>query len=283
VNEQDDKDAVLRTKPVLISEIYIDDIFNSRGQLAPIDVQDLVDDIPINGLLQPVIVAEMGEAEKTVTGKVYKLIAGFRRTYAHIVLKRDSIPAIIRQTMSPRAALLMNLAENVKRKELNIGQEAKAVLALSNTGMSQQEIAKQLAVSQAWVSVRIRFHNQPDEVKEAASKGVINQQQLQRIAQLPDRETKLKAIGKIKEAKERGEDVDKVLSSRKAPKPHEKRVRKPREIEAAINQIIDQIGPSLCTRALAWAAGNINDIEFEGFIRESNSEFLGFNFASEDD
>jgi len=62
-----------------MSDIYVDEDFNCRKRITPIDVVDLAKDIKKNGLLQPVIVSIQSDEQQAENGKSYRLIAGFRR------------------------------------------------------------------------------------------------------------------------------------------------------------------------------------------------------------
>lgn len=257
---------------VKVADIYIDDTFNCRGMLTPIDVEELANDIKINGLHQPIVVAKHDEQELAKTGKHYRLIAGFRRTYAHKILKREEIPAVIKEHMLELDARLLNLSENLKRRDLNMLQEALALKGLIDAGMPQEQIAAKVGMSRGWVQCRLYLLRLPDAIQRDAASGVLNQYQIQNLHRIKDTQKQYDAVKKIKDARMRGEKVDNIID-RRPPRPNEKKMRKKIEIESMINKILDTINGNIATVALAWCAGNISDLELYNALNKFNPKF----------
>jgi ParB family chromosome partitioning protein len=251
---------------IKISDILIDDNFNSRGEVIPNDVRDLMRDIEKEGLLQPVIVTPCEEENYS-----YRLIAGFRRTYAHKFLGRETIRAEVLNNLSTRDARIINLKENLIRKNLNILQEARAVRALMDeNGLNQTEAAREIGKTSGWVNMRIKCLDMDEDTKNAIVDGTLSTAHVSAIVRIKKLDERHKLIKAVKEHKERGENISKIKAfNRKKVKPHERKERKPHEIEALNSHLIDETGGCLATRALAWATGNVSDIElFEDFERE---------------
>jgi len=257
----------MQVETIDIGDILMDDDFNCRGTMAPIDVEDLAKDIQDNGLLQPVIVTplDVGCAYK------YKLIAGFRRTYACKILNYKTISAVIKSEISDVDASLLNLSENLKRRNLNILQEAKAIERLRNFGIPQEDIAIRVGKSRGWVQVRFALLDLPDVIQTEAAAGLLNQYQIKALAGKPQ-EKQFEIVKAIKTRRARGENSDDLLA-RKKPKPMEKRLRKAHEIKEMMTFILDQTGSHLGTKCLAWAAGGTNDFELFEAIKEAYPDF----------
>lgn len=255
---------------VPMSDIYMDINLNCRGNIAPIDVQDLARDIEKNGLMSPVIIQEYN---KEYAGKYYKwrLIAGFRRFTAHKILNRTEIRATISTITDEKDARLLNLRENLLRQELNILQEAKAVEHLHSYGMTMQEISHELEKSFGWVQVRMYLLQLPAEIQEQAAAGFITQHQVRDLKNLPTKEAQFEAVRKIKEAKEKGEKTP-VIREKKAESAMTKRQRKRKEIFIMMEHIQDHIGNNFGTRCLAWAAGQIPDSDIFREIKKLAEE-----------
>lgn len=246
-------------KLVDIKDILIDDNFNCRGALVPIDVKDLAEDILKNGQHQPVVLMEHTDSEIASTGKRYKLVAGFRRTYANILNKASQVPAVIKPHMNDQDARVLNLSENLKRQDLNILQEAKALEKLYLAGVARERVAERIGKSSTWVQVRFALLQlEPDIQKEAAA-GILNQYQIRKMSAMT-RDQRVQVVRQIKERLERNEKTDSIIV-RKSPKPHERKHRNKSEVEGMIKIIMEQMGGSVATRTLAWAAGNISDYE----------------------
>ena len=109
-------------------EIPMEDILVSdppaRKNNRKAGLDQLAESIEKHGLLQPVVLR--GE-EGTPP---YELIVGQRRFLAHKRLKRKTIRAVFAGSMDDEQALLLSLAENVHRVELNFADKAKAITAL---------------------------------------------------------------------------------------------------------------------------------------------------------
>ena len=97
-------------------DISLKDIWIDRGsrQRKEIVIDDLLESIPRNGVLVPIIVvAEVGPANQP-----YKLIAGERRYTASRHLDLPSIPARQLGDLSPIEQRVVELEENLRRKDL---------------------------------------------------------------------------------------------------------------------------------------------------------------------
>ena len=243
--------------------------FNSRGEkVRPLDVVDLAKDIEINGLLQPVVIAPYEEHDALRMGKKYRLILGYRRFAAyHLVLNKDTIPAVVKDhPIDEKRARLMNLSENLKRKNLNILQEAKAVEQLYKLGLSVDNVGKQLGMSYGWTQIRHMLMCLPVDIQQEAAIGVINQTQIRKLFTIQKDsgvDMMYNAVKTIKTAKARGEKVvnldDKFVSPQTQRKTRTHRTRL--QIFDMMNHIQETIGNGLFTRCMAWAAGEVNDDE----------------------
>ena len=248
-----------------MNEVWADADFNCRGKIQPIDVIDLAKDIEANGLIQPVTVAPLtvDELQRAPAGVKYRLIAGYRRHTAHIVLKRTSITAIIREDMQDEEkARCFNLSENLHRKELDILQEMEAMRPLKTLGMSETAAAKKLGVSRAWVQIRYMMLTLPHEIcEEVAAYKLTNKQvrNLYSIYGTAGLDSTISAVKKMKDAKLKGRTIN--LNPNLTSKAS-KRVR----TRGDILQMLDYLGtcgiaPGLHGRCLAWAAGEVSDLE----------------------
>lgn len=98
---------------VLIEKIHADDSWNSRSPISAQedDVSGLAESIRIRGLIHPITLAP--------TEQGYDVIAGFRRLRAIKKLGWTFVPAIVIEA-EPAQARLINLAENIARKDLRL-------------------------------------------------------------------------------------------------------------------------------------------------------------------
>lgn len=270
-----------------LNDIFVNEEFNCRGQIAPIDVVDLVDSIKRKGLLQPVVVQPI----TTVPGKKYLLLAGYRRATAYRVMSEDLIPAIIREPMSEVEARLLNLTENLQRQELTISQEAKALKKLYDLKLGRDTVAKALNKSGGWVQARMNLLDLPSEVQAAVEAGAIPQVHIRDLhtiykkSKLSEPEAKLLCISeanKIKEARDKGQIH---YATKKKTDYKSKRIRTRGEIYNMIEYLSETaIGMGPYTRAMAWCAGNITTEElYEDFAAYAIANGLEYTMPREED
>jgi ParB family transcriptional regulator, chromosome partitioning protein len=128
---------------------------------------ELVVSIREVGLLQPVVVRELGDER-------YELIMGERRLRASRELGLERIPAIVRET--PDDALLRDaLLENLHRQQLNPLEEAAAYdQLLQEFGTTHEELASRIGRSRSHVSNTIRLLNLPPAVQRRVAAGVLS-------------------------------------------------------------------------------------------------------------
>lgn len=128
---------------------------NVRTSFSPTDLHELVQSIKRYGVLEPVLVQEI--AHKT-RGYRYRLIAGFRRTTAARLAGLTTIPARIMDSLLTETDIKhIQLTENIQRENMRVRDIVATIQSLRDEGASQREIAEQLGISQAKVSVYLRL------------------------------------------------------------------------------------------------------------------------------
>lgn len=109
--------------------------------------ETLLNSIRDNGLLQPIIIRE----DRT-------LVAGERRLRAHIALEKINIRCSILERLTPLKAFLIELQENIARKQLSWQEETAAVARYHTmrvddyAGWTHQGTASDVGMSHQWVS-----------------------------------------------------------------------------------------------------------------------------------
>lgn len=114
-------------------------------------IKELAEDIQARGLLQPVLLNPRGDR--------FTLIAGERRVRACRLAELSDIPALITKA-SEADALLMQLAENVQREDLELQDEVSAIRLLHDSLKTVQAVAETVKKSSAWVSKRLALSHQ---------------------------------------------------------------------------------------------------------------------------
>jgi ParB-like chromosome segregation protein Spo0J len=186
--------------------------------------------------------------------------------------------AVVREEMDEIKCRIINLKENLDRKDLNILQEAKSISRLKELGVGEEYAASALNKSRGWVQVRYMLLDLPEEIQAEAAAGVIRQSDIRSIYSQPDRNLRLAAAKKIKESVIRGESKVEARLKSQPKRATDKRVRNKVEIILMQDRVRDAIGNGIATRALAWCVGEINDGEFFGTIKEV-AEDMGLEYT----
>jgi ParB family transcriptional regulator, chromosome partitioning protein len=120
-----------------------------RKDFAREALQELIDSIRQHGIIQPLIVRQVGAR--------FELIAGERRWRAAQEVGLTQVPVIIRSA-SDLEVLEISLIENLQRADLNPIEEAQGYARLANEfGMRQEDIALKVGRSRAAVANAMRL------------------------------------------------------------------------------------------------------------------------------
>ena len=126
-------------------------------------LEDLAGSIREKGVIQPIIVEKNGD--------IYVIIAGERRFRAAQRAGLTEIPAIIR-SFSQGDKLIVSLIENIQRENLNPIEEASAFeTILQQTGVNQDELARQVGKSRPAIANSLRLLKLPEPMQIALKKG----------------------------------------------------------------------------------------------------------------
>ncbi len=151
-----------------------------RRQFNEQELADLVASIKEHGILQPLVVTELGDGR-------YELIAGERRLRASKVAGLAKVPVVIRGA-SKQEKLELALIENIQRHDLNPVEEAMAYQSLMDLfGLSQEEVALRVGKSRSQVSNTIRLLGLDQDVLDALAEKRITRSHARTLLSEPDR------------------------------------------------------------------------------------------------
>lgn len=120
-------------------------------------LEELAGSIAARGLIQPIIVREMGPGR-------YQLVAGERRWRAAQKAQVHEIPALIRD-LTDREVMALALIENIQREDLTPVEEARAYQRLAQLeDMTQAEIARLVEKSRSHIANLLRLLTLPEPV-----------------------------------------------------------------------------------------------------------------------
>jgi ParB family chromosome partitioning protein len=132
------------------------------------------------GVLQPVLVREIGEGE-------YELIAGERRWRAAKRAGLPTIPVVVR-TADDLASLEQAVVENLHRQDLNPLEEAGAYQQLlEDFQMTHETLASRVGRSRATVTNMLRLFQLPPSIQKLVAEGALSAGHARALLGTPDR------------------------------------------------------------------------------------------------
>ena len=116
-------------------------------------LQELAASIRAQGLMQPILVRRVGEADR------YEIIAGERRFRASKLAGLDKVPVLVKD-VPDEAAAAMALIENIQREDLNPLEEAQGIMRLIREfQFTHEHAAEAVGRSRSAVSNLLRLLN----------------------------------------------------------------------------------------------------------------------------
>ena len=154
------------------------------------ELQALADSISVHGLIQPLTVRE------TRPG-YYQIIAGERRWRACRLAGLTEVNAVVLEA-DDQKTMELALIENLQRQDLNAVEEALGFRTLMDTyGMTQEEVATQVAKSRSAVANSLRLLSLPPEVLEMVRNGRLSAGHARTLVGITDRKLLLDAAQRI--------------------------------------------------------------------------------------
>ena len=142
--------------------------FQPRTVFDPEKMADLVASVQEHGILQPVLVRQIGMDR-------FQLVAGERRFRAAQKAGLATIPAVVRDC-TDREQLEMAVVENLQREDIGVMEAARAYRKLIDEfEMTQDTVAQRVGKSRSAVANILRLLKLPDEVQESLEKGEISE------------------------------------------------------------------------------------------------------------
>ena len=137
-----------------------------RQDFDPAALETLSASIKSTGLMQPIVVRQVGDG--------YELVVGERRWRAAQAAGLDAIPAVVRN-LDDRDSAQWALVENLQREDLNPIERAEAFQGLQDDfGLTHQEIADQVGLTRSAVTNQIRLNELDEGTRELVRVGELS-------------------------------------------------------------------------------------------------------------
>lgn len=190
-----------------IQLINVDDIIPNRFQprlaFKEEELKELSDSIKQHGVIQPLVLRQIGDK--------YEIIAGERRYKASCLAGLTQVPAVIMNVDDGKSAEIA-VVENIQRKDLTAIEEAQSYKKLLEKGMTQDELATKLGISQASIANKIRLLALSDEVQQALLLGRISERHARSLLQITDKEEQIRLLNKITEERLTVKQTDELIN-----------------------------------------------------------------------
>ena len=152
--------------------------YQPRRVMGEDELRELAESIRAQGLIQPVIVRELGLSD-------YELIAGERRWRACQLAGLTEIPAVIK-AVNDEAALAMGIIENIQRADLNPVEEAQGYNRLVDEfGLTHENLAQAVGKSRSAISNSLRLLSLPEQIQQHINQGLLEMGHARALITLP--------------------------------------------------------------------------------------------------
>ncbi|MDD9812511.1 MAG: ParB/RepB/Spo0J family partition protein [Gammaproteobacteria bacterium] len=152
--------------------------YQPRSRMAQPALEELAETIRAQGVIQPLLVREVGRAR-------YEIVAGERRWRAAQLAGLTAVPAFVRD-ISDRDAMAVALIENIQREDLNAIEEAAGFQRLlDDFGLTHQQIADLVGRSRAAVTNHLRLLTLHSAVKKQLGGGDLDMGHARALLALP--------------------------------------------------------------------------------------------------
>jgi ParB family chromosome partitioning protein len=224
-------------------------------------LEDLAGSIREHGLVQPLVVARVGDDR-------YRLIVGERRWRAARIAGVERVPVVVKD-IGDRETLEMALVENVQRADLNPLEEAAAYQRLiQDFGLTQQQVAQRVGRSRAAIANTLRLMALPETLKRAVIEGRITEGHARAVLGLTDKHAQLALLERVERDEltvRQTEEIVRRLSETRPPRP---RPARPPDIAALEDELRQALGTRVTLRP-GKKGGRIvieyySDEEFQG-------------------
>lgn len=182
---------------------------------------ELTNSIKVHGILQPLIVRQIGDK--------YEIIAGERRYKAAIRAGLNEVPAIV-VNFDDQTSAELALIENIQRKDLTALEEAKSykkLLDMSN--ITQEQLALKLGKKQSTIANKIRLLNLIPEAQDALMNNAISERHARSLLQIKNNDEKQKEV------------LRRIIEERLTVKETDELIKRLLNVEPTYNNNVDTV------------------------------------------
>lgn len=172
-------------------------------------LNELADSIKEHGIIEPIIVRQLNDK--------YEIIAGERRYKAACIAGLTKVPVIVRNLSDYKSAQVA-VIENVQRRNLNPMEEAKSYKRILDQGLkTQEELAKEIGVSQSTIANKLRLLSLAEPVKQALSENKLSERHARALLKITSLDKQEELLNKVITERLTVKDLDDEISKLTSP------------------------------------------------------------------
>jgi len=237
--------------------------YQPRTRIDERNLEELSASIKEKGIIQPVVVRQVGEE--------FELVAGERRFLAAKKLGWERIPAIIGGKLSKEEMLEFSLIENLQREDLNPIDTARGYKRLlEECHLSQQQLAQKIGKDRSSVANTLRLLNLPEEVQRLISNGKLSEGHARAILSLSTDKEKIDLSRRVVKEGLSVRKTEDLAYGKKKPSVTKQRIR----ISPAFFEVEEKLKQFLGTSVKVVGKRKGGKIEIEFYSEEDLSRIL---------
>lgn len=224
--------------------------YQPRSFMDDAALQILADSIKSQGIMQPILVREVGLDK-------FEIIAGERRWRASQLAGLAEVPVLVRE-IADESALAMALIENIQRENLNPLEEAQGIKRLVDEfAMTHEKAADAVGRSRVAVSNLLRLLTLTHAVQELLLQNKLDMGHARALIGL-DAAQQILLANKIVSQNLSVREVENLVKNLSAvEKPKAQKISTNRDVLALQNTLSEKLGASVSISAKASGAGTL--------------------------
>ena len=167
ISENAGGEGETRVREVPVSQV-VPNPYQPRTLFDPIKMGELVTSIREHGILQPILLREVGHER-------FQIVAGERRFRAAQEAGLTQVPAIVKEC-SEKELLEMAVVENVQREDIGAMEAARAYRRMIDEfGMTQETVSHRVGKSRSSVANVVRLLDLPEVIQDSLERNEVSE------------------------------------------------------------------------------------------------------------
>lgn len=218
-------------------------------------LNELAASISANGIVQPIVVRNIG-------GR-YQIVAGERRWRAAQRAGLKKVP-VTHRDVADEKLLELALIENIQREELNPVEEARAYRKLIDTiGLTQEQVSERVGKERTLIATSLRLLKLPEDIQQLIENGKLSAGHGRALLLTADAATQKRVARAIIEKQMSVREAERTIRSAASANNISKRVKitKDANMRSAETKLMRSLGTNV--KITPNGKGNAGKIEIE--------------------